>query len=181
MADKTKVIETERLLLRKFEESDIENVFNNYSSRDKVTEFLTWKAHKTIEDTKSFISGFVIPSYKEDDTYRWAIVLKETNEVVGSIDVVRMNKAFSRAELGWVLSDDYWGKGFMPEAAKEVLNYLIEEGFSRIEAHHNVLNEKSGRVMEKIGMKYEGTLKKYGRNNDGELIDVKMYAYVAED
>lgn len=180
MADKTKIFETDRLLLRKFEETDAESIFKNYSSKDNVTKFLSWKSHKSIDDAKSFLNNFVLPAYNNDDTYRWAIVLKEVNEVVGCIDVVRMNKPHLKVELGWVLDDTHWGKGIMPEAGKLVLEYLVQEGYKRIEAHHNVLNPKSGRVMEKIGMKYEGTLKKYTMNNDGELVDVKMYAYVVD-
>ena len=180
MSDKSKIIETERLILRKFEANDADNIFNNYASKDTVTKYLSWKSHKTIDDTKSFLDGFVIPSYENEDTYRWAIVLKETNEVVGSIDVVRMDKQFKKVELGWVLDDTKWGKGYMPEAAKEVLKYLIEEGFKRIQAYHNIENEKSGRVMQKIGMQFEGVLKKFTTNNNGDLIDVKMYAYTTD-
>ncbi len=178
--DKSKWFETDRLILRKFEADDAEQIFNNYSSKDTVTKYLSWKTHKSVEDAKSFLNGFVLPAYENEDTYRWAIVLKETNEVVGSIDVVRMDKPKKKVELGWVLDDTHWGKGIMPEAGKIVLDYLVEEGFERIQAFHNIENGKSGRVMEKIGMQFEGVLRKFTTNNDGELIDVKMYAYVTE-
>ena len=178
--DKSKWFETDRLILRKFVADDAEQIFNNYSSKDTVTKYLSWKTHKSVEDAKSFLNGFVLPAYENEDTYRWAIVLKETNEVVGSIDVVRMDKPKKKVELGWVLDDTHWGKGIMPEAGKIVLDYLVEEGFERIQAFHNIENGKSGRVMEKIGMQFEGVLRKFTTNNDGELIDVKMYAYVTE-
>lgn len=178
--DKSKWFETDRLILRKFKADDAEQIFNNYSSKDTVTKYLSWKTHKSVEDAKSFLNGFVLPAYENEDTYRWAIVLKETNEVVGSIDVVRMDKPKKKVELGWVLDDTHWGKGIMPEAGKIVLDYLVEEGFERIQAFHNIENGKSGRVMEKIGMQFEGVLRKFTTNNDGELIDVKMYAYVTE-
>ena len=126
------------------------------------------------------MKNFVLPAYDKDDTFRWAIVLKETNEVIGCIDVVRVDRDKSKAELGWVLDDNHWGKGIMPEAGKVVLKYLIDEGFKRIEAHHNIENDKSGKVMQKIGMQYEGTLRKYAKNNNGELVDVKIYAYIAQ-
>ena len=180
MQEKTKSFETERLILRKFEKNDAEHIYNNYASKDNVTEFLSWKSHKTIEDTRSYLENFVLPAYENEDTYRWAIELKETNQVIGCIDVVRMNKNFKKVELGWVLDDTHWGKGLMPEAARVILDYMVEEGFVRIEAHHNVANPKSGRVMEKIGMQFEGVLRKSAMNNDGELVDMKMYAYVVE-
>ena len=180
MADKTKRFETDRLILRKFEISDVGNVFDNYASKDNVTKYLSWKSHKTLEDSKAFLENFIISSYESDDSYKWAIVLKETNEVIGCIDVVRVDRDKSKAELGWVLDDNHWGKGIMPEAGKVVLKYLIDEGFKRIEARHNIENEKSGRVMQKIGMQYEGTLRKYAKNNNGELVDMKIYAYIVE-
>ena len=180
MSETTKLIETERLILRKFEIQDVENVYNNYASKDNVTEFLSWKSHRSLDDTKAYLEKFVLPSYDQGDAYRWAVVLKETNDVVGCIDVVRMDKNLKKVELGWVLDDTHWGKGLMPEAAKVVRDYLAQEGFVRIEAHHNVLNSKSGRVMEKIGMQYEGTFKKFATNNNGELVDMKVYAYIAD-
>ena len=87
-----------------------------------------------------------------------------------------MNGEKNRVELGWVLSDDYWGKGIMPEAARIVIKYLFDEGFSRVQAFHNIENKKSGRVMQKVGMTLDATLKNYSTNNDGEVIDVDMYS-----
>ena len=66
----------------------------------------------------------------------------------------------------------------MPEAAKAVLEHLFSEGFKRIEAWHNVANPKSGRVMQKIGMTHEGTLKSYDMDNQGVLRDMELYAIV---
>lgn len=177
---KSIIFETERIILRPIEISDAENIFNNYASKDNVTKYLTWKSHKSLDDTVSYLQNFVIPDYQNEKTYRWAIVLKETNEVIGCIDVVRYDETKQRAELGWVLDDSHWGKGIMPEAGKIVLDYLVKEGFKRIQAFHDIENPKSGRVMEKIGMQYEGTLKKYAHSNDKQLIDVKLYAYVCD-
>ena len=176
----TKTIETERLILRKFKLSDARNMFNNYTSRDIVTKYLTWYPHKTLEETKQYLSQIVLPKYKNPDTYRWAIVYKENNQVIGCIDVVSSSDDKRRAELGWVIGNDYWGKGITPEAAKEILKYLFSVGYERIEAIHDICNEKSGRVMEKIGMKYEGILKKYNPNRDDILIDCKMWAITKE-
>ena len=172
----TKTIETERLILRKFELKDAEQMFKNYCSRKKVTQFLTWEPHKTVEDTKNYLKNIILPAYNEISTYRWAIVLKENNQVVGCIDVVNSSENKKRAELGWVLSDDYWGQGIMPEAAKEVVKYLFDIGYIRIEAIHDVRNPKSGRVMKKINMEHEGVLRKYNPDWTGELQDCDMWA-----
>ena len=155
-------------------------MFNNYASHEIVTTFLTWQPHKTIEATKMYLSNIVLPDYEKEYTYRWAIVFKETNNVIGCIDVVRKDLDRKRAELGYVLSDYYWGNGIMPEAGKAVIQYLFEEGFVRIQAIHDIDNPKSGRVMQKIGMEYEGTLKKFEKCKDGSLRTCKMYAIVKD-
>ena len=153
-------------------------MFKNYASRDKVTEFLPWFSHKTVQDSKDYLLNVVLSDYDKEDTYRWAIILKETNQVVGCIDVVEKNNSQCRAELGWVLSDDFWGLGIMPEAGKEVLKYLFEVGYKRIQAKHDSRNQKSGRVMQKIGMLHEGVLKKYrpSRDDKNKFIDVDIWA-----
>ncbi|MDE6029391.1 MAG: GNAT family N-acetyltransferase [Clostridiales bacterium] len=172
----TQTIETERLILRRFELSDAQNMFDNYCGKEKVTEFLIWDAHKTIEDTKSYLAGVVLPEYDRNDKYRWAIVWKENNQVIGCIDVVDSNERKRSAELGWVLSDEYWGIGVMPEAAKSVLKYLFAVGYERIQATHHVQNKKSGRVMEKIGMQCEGIHKKFSMFKNDTLVDCYLWA-----
>lgn len=176
----TKTIETERLILRKFERDDAEAMFKNYTNSEKVCEFLTWQPHEKIENTIGYLE-YILPAYEKISTYRWAIVLKETNEVIGAIDVIDSVDNKLRCELGWVLGDKYWGKGYMPEAGKVVVDYLFNVGYKRIQAIHDVDNPKSGRVMEKIGMTYEGILKKYEVNNKDELTDCAMWAIIKGD
>lgn len=173
----TKIFETERLILRKGKLQDAEDIFYNYASRDKVTEFLSWQSHKSIEDTISYLTNVVLPNY-ENESYCWYIELKETHKIIGNISVVKLSKEKKCVELGGVLSDDYWGKGIMPEAASVVLEYLKELGFVRIASRHNVKNAKSGRVMQKIGMKFEGVLRKAGVDNKGNLVDSAVYSFV---
>ncbi len=174
--DKSIKFETERFVLRKFQSGDAKNMFDNYASKDVVTKYLSWKSHGAVEDTEGFLNNVVLPDYNNEYVYRWAIVWKETNEVIGCIDVVNMNGERTRAELGWVLSDEFWGRGIMPEAARLVIKYLFDEGFARIQAFHNVENKKSGRVMQKVGMTLEATMKNYSTDNEGNVIDVDMYS-----
>ena len=173
----SKTFETDRLILRKCTIDDAGDIFYNYASRDKVTEYLSWCTHKTLEDTKSYLQNVVLPDY-EKETYSWFVALKDNNKIIGNISVVKYNKELKYAELGWVLSDDYWGQGLMPEAAKVVLEYIKSLGFVRIDARHNVENPKSGRVMQKIGMQFEGVLRKAAFNNKGELVDMAVYSYI---
>lgn len=172
----TQTIETERLILRRFELSDAQNMFDNYCGKEKVTEFLSWDAHKTVEDTKSYLTDVVLPNYDLINTYCWAIVWKETNEVIGCIDVCAKDERRRCAELGWVIGDEYWGRGIMPEAATSVLKYLFAVGYERIQATHHVQNKKSGRVMEKIGMQCEGIHKKFSMFKNDTLVDCYLWA-----
>lgn len=181
MSEKTKYFETKRLILRKKELSDAKQMFDNYCSKDKVTEFMSWSSHKSIDDTIDFLNNVVLPAYENNSAYDWAVVLKETNEVIGSIAGCKYDLEKKSAELGWVLDDRYWGQGLMPEAATVIRDYLFSEGFVRVWAEHNVKNSKSGRVMQKIGMQHEGTLRKSAFNNKGELVDMEIYSIIKND
>lgn len=176
MKKKTKILKTDRLILRKFKISDGYDVFNHYASHEIVTKYLTWKPHKSLDDTIDYLNDVVLKRYESDYSYCWAITLKATGQVVGCIDVRSLDLSTKKCTLGWVLGDEFWGRGIMTEAAKVVVDYLFEEGFVRIQSHHHIENIASGRVMQKIGMKYEGTLKKYVLDKYGELQDCKIYA-----
>lgn len=175
----TKTFETDRFILRKCTIEDAEDIFYYYASRDKVTEYLSWQTHKSVEDTKLYLENVVLPDY-DKETYGWFIELKSINKVVGNISIVKFDKEKKQAELGWVLSNDFWGQGIMPEAAAIILDYVKSLGFVRIEARHNIENPKSGRVMQKIGMQFEGILRKQGLSNKNELVDMAIYSYINE-
>ncbi|MBP3431629.1 MAG: GNAT family N-acetyltransferase [Clostridia bacterium] len=172
----TQTIETERLILRRFKIEDAQDMFENYANSEKVAEFVKWNAHKNVEETEEYLQNCVLPKYENPDNYCWAVVLKELGQVIGCIDVVGMDEKYLRAELGWVLGEKFWGKGYMPEAGKAVLKLLFDLGFVRVQAKHHLGNPKSGRVMEKLGMTYEGILKKYDHDKEGNLIDLKFWA-----
>lgn len=173
----TKVLETERLLLRPFVMGDEHNMFKNYCNDDRVCEYVTWRPHGNVENTKAYLQTFV-GDYKSNEKYHWAIVLKETNEVIGSIEGIKPNETRKKVSLGYVLGYDFWGNEYMPEAVKTVINYLFKEGFVRIDAWHHIDNPKSGRVMQKAGMTYEGTLKCFDVDSNGVPHDMCMYAIV---
>lgn len=176
----SKEMKSKRLILRKFTYDDASDMFNNYCNNDNVSRYVTWQTHKSIEDTKKYLANVVLPEYKLDNTYRWAIVLKETNAVIGCIDVVKLNLITKSAEIGYVLSEKYWGQGIMPEAGELVVSYLFSLGFIRVWAVHDIDNPKSGRVMQKLGMKKEGTLRKYALRSDGTLADCDIYSIINE-
>jgi len=173
-------IETPHLLLRRITMEDAPAIFENWASDDEVTRYLTWPTHQTVRDSEGFIT-FLEGLYTSPDAYQWGIVLKENGKLIGNISVVRMDEIIESVDLGWVLGRSYWGQGIMPEAAKAVRDFLFDEvGVHRVAARHDVRNQKSGRVMQKIGMKFEGTLRAAGKNNQG-ICDISCYSILKED
>ncbi|MDD6772312.1 GNAT family N-acetyltransferase, partial [Inconstantimicrobium porci] len=115
------MIETERVILRRFKEEDIKDL-NEYCSQEGVGEMAGWKHHKSMLESKSILNMFM----KSREQY--AIVYKENNKVIGHIGIHKDSEE-GRAdtkELGYVLNKDYWGKGIMTEVVQAVLEYLFK-------------------------------------------------------
>jgi ribosomal-protein-alanine N-acetyltransferase len=149
------IIETERLILRPFKKSDLQD-FNEYASVPGVGEMAGWGHHETIEKTQEILDMFI----REDKTF--AIVLKNNNKVIGSLGVEKygledklteFNGYYGR-EIGYVLSKDYWGQGIMPEAVTAVINYLFNDlNLDFLTCGYYEFNNQSKRVQEKCGFK----------------------------
>ncbi|MBO7397858.1 MAG: GNAT family N-acetyltransferase, partial [Clostridia bacterium] len=107
--------------------------------------------------------------------------LKETGKAIGNISVVKLKENTETADMGYCMSRAYWGKALMPEALRAVMDFLFDAvGVNRVAACHDVNNPKSGRVMEKAGMKQEGILRAAGRNNLG-ICDEVWHAMIRSD
>ncbi len=171
----TKTIETDRLLLRKFCLSDAGAAYKNWTSDEKVTEFLRWPTHTEIAVTESVIKDWVTES-NNPDCYQWAIVIKEIDEPVGVIGVVDRNESLNILHIGYCIGSKWWHQGIASEAFLTILPYLFEEvGANRIESQHDPNNPHSGDVMKKCGLKYEGTLRQADFSNKG-IVDACMYS-----
>ena len=149
------VIETERLILRSFKQTDLHD-FNEYASVPGVGEMAGWKHHETIEKTQEILDMFI----KEDKTF--AIVFKKTNKVIGSLGVEKYGleekltefTSYYGREIGYVLSKDYWGKGIMTEAVGAVINHLFNDlNLDFLTCGYYDFNNQSKRVQEKSGFK----------------------------
>lgn len=168
----TERIETERLVLRRFTIEDAEDMYNGWCTDPEVTRFLTWPPHESVEVTKAVLNDW-IPKYENGDYFNWVIELKETGKIFGNISVVKVRENIDSADIGYCMARAYWGQGYMPEALKAVMRYLFEVvGMNRVAALHDANNAKSGRVMDKAGMKLEGTLRQAGINNQGVYDEV---------
>ena len=176
----TKRIETERLILRRYVMEDAEDMYNHWASDKEVTKYLSWPTHPSVDITRMLIGDW-ISKYEDGGYFNWVIELKNAGTAIGNISVVNLEEEIDAAEIGYCMSRNYWGQGIMPEALRAVMDYLFDEvGLNRVEAYHDVNNPKSGRVMEKAGMKREGVLRQAKRNNLG-IHDVVLYAVIKDD
>lgn len=175
----TATLDTERLILREFKIEDAEDMYDHWASDEKVTHYLTWPPHKSVEDTRGLLTSW-IQSYENGDSYNWGIVVKDKNTLIGNISVTNIDYKTNTVEVGYCIGRDYWGHGYVVEALKEVISYLFKEGYDLVRARHDKNNPNSGRVMQKAGMKYEGTLRKFAKNNQGVVDDV-VYSILPEE
>ena len=148
-------LETERLLLRPFEVTDLDD-FYEYASVEGVGEMAGWRHHESIAKSQEILDIFI----KEDKTF--AIVLKENNKVIGSLGIEKYGMehaltefdGYQGREIGYVLSKSYWGKGLMPEAVSAVIRYLFDDlHFDFLLCGYYDFNKQSKRVQEKCGFK----------------------------
>jgi [ribosomal protein S5]-alanine N-acetyltransferase len=172
-------LETERLILRKVTLNDVEDM-HDYGSNDDVTKYVTWETHKTLSDSKGFVN-FVLNQYENGKVAPWGIEYKENGKFIGTIDFVSWQVNHHIAEIGYVISPDYWGKGITTEAANEIIKFgFIHMDLVRIQARCFVENRGSERVMEKTGMSFEGIIRK-GMFVKGKHQDLKMYSILREE
>lgn len=152
------VLETERVLLRPFEPSDAEEVYD-YCKDPRVGPIAGWKPHESVEESRDIIrTVFSAPNV-------FAVVDKDSMRVIGSAGFVapsmkRTAVEGGALEIGYALSPDHWGRGLMTEIVRELLRYGFEElGLDEIWATHYQENDRSRRVIEKSGFLYAFTEK----------------------
>jgi len=147
-------IETDRLILRAWEESDL-NDFYEYASVEGVGEKAGWNHHRSLEESQCILESFI----KNKKTF--ALELKENGKVIGSLGLeprdkdAGLDEELQGREIGYVLSKSFWGKGLMPEAVHAVIEYCFEIlGFDYLTCGHFDHNDRSRRVVEKCGFQF---------------------------
>lgn len=149
-----KILETERLILRPFEENDFEAV-HSYASIAENIQYMVWGPNEE-SHTKAFISQAIAKSKEIScSNYQYAAVLKSSGKLIGACDIAIWGE--DEAGIGWILHRDYWKQGFGTEMGSRILEFGFEElRLHRIVAHCDTENYGSYRVMERIGMRREG-------------------------
>ena len=172
-------LETDRLILRKMTPDDAEAMFA-YASDPEVTRYVSWELHRSIEDSRAFLE-LALGKYEGGEEPNWGIVYRGDHRFVGACGLVSWEAEHGRAEVGFVLSREYWGRGLMPEAVRALIRFGFDTmNLNRIEARCIVENTASARVMEKAGMAYEGTLRQR-EYIKGAYRDMKLYAILKEE
>lgn len=165
--------------IRKWELSDAKDLaaaLSNRKVQDNLRDGLPYPY--TEQDGKEFISAML--SADENETFAFAITVN--NMVIGSIGIFRQGNIHRQtAELGYYIAEEYWGKGIMTEAVKQICEYVFTNSdIIRIYAEPFAYNIASCRALEKAGFQYEGTLRSNAVKN-GKVIDMKMYSLLKEE
>ncbi|MBE5779700.1 MAG: GNAT family N-acetyltransferase [Clostridiales bacterium] len=176
----TVTIETQRLILRRLTEEDIEPAFRNWTSDPAVTTFLRWPTHRDISITRMVVADW-IASYEKADFYHWAIVPKDIGEPIGTIAVVDTDERIEKVHVGYCIGSKWWRQGYTSEAFAALIPFFFEQvSANRIESQHDPMNPGSGKVMEKCGLTYEGTLRQNDFSNRG-IVDAAMYGLLRSE
>lgn len=173
------VIETERLVLRKVTSEDAKSIFK-YLSNKEVMKYVGLEPYKSEEDTLDEIAWY--QSILEKKTgIRWGITLRDQGEVIGSCGFLNTISQHYRTEIGFELSNEYWGQGIAREAIQAVIQYGFKSlGFNRIEALIEPPNIPSQKLVERIGFFREGLLRGY-EFTCGKFDDLYMYSLLKKD
>ncbi|MBQ8119622.1 MAG: GNAT family N-acetyltransferase [Ruminococcus sp.] len=152
------VLETQRLILRPWEDSDAESLFE-YAKDSDVGPIAGWHEHKSIDESREVIKNILnVP-----ETY--AVCLKTDNRAIGSISLklngdTDMTDRDDECELGYWIGKAFWGQGLIPEAVRELLRHAFEDiGMTAVWCGYYDGNEKSKRVQQKCGFVYQFTTK----------------------
>lgn len=151
-------LHTDRLTLRRMLVSDAADMYE-YACRSDVTRYLTWKPHPDDAYTREYLQ-YLGGRYHVGMFYDWAIVYEPDRKMVGTCGFTSFQCSSDCAEVGYVLNPSYWGRGIASEALSRVLQFAFEDlGVNRVEARFMEGNTRSRRVMEHVGMTFEGMLR----------------------
>lgn len=168
-------LKTERLCLRKLVVEDAPEIFR-YASDPEVARFTLWPPHKSEEFTRGFLRFFTQPEFLS-----WAIIPQAQNTVVGMVFLHSFSKHHRKAELAFNLARTHWKRGLVTEAACTALDFAFQHlSLHRVEATCMPANRGARRVVEKLGMQYEGTMRKSHMRYDGAH-DMDLFAILKSE
>ncbi|MFJ8064550.1 GNAT family N-acetyltransferase [Psychrobacillus sp. NPDC096426] len=159
------LLQTDRLKLVDITAEHINHVFSIFSN-EKVTKYYGMSQFTETQQAANLVNSFQ-KNFQEKRSIRWGIILKETDEFVGTIGLNNLQIASRKTEIGYDLNPDYWRRGIISEAAKAVIQYSFDElDLYRIGAVTFPENESSYKLLLKLGFQKEGLLRGYIYQND---------------
>ena len=180
----TVTLETKRLILRRFQKKDLEQIYYNCWNDIDVWKWTNYAPMNCIAEVITNANMFTdswMNAYEQMNRYSWAIQLKSTGEVIGRYFGMHPDDDLREVELACEIGKSWWNQGLMTEATKRVIQFFFEEvGMNRIYAYYADGNPASGRMQKKAGLKYEGTLRQGVKCNAG-IYDKIICAILAED
>lgn len=158
MATFPPTLKTKRLALRRVEEGDKLDIFT-YASDPELTRWMTFPIHRSLDDTQAFLD-YIQPVMDADREFSWAIRCSDVgSQLLGIVSLTRSNHGL---ELGYALNRAHWGNGYVPEAATALREWSFTvEKTQRLWASCHIDNQQSARVLRKLGMAEEGTLRNW--------------------
>lgn len=179
-------MQTERLLLRNVTLDDAPDLLVN-ASDPEVARYTTWEPYDSVEEARRFLES-VISTYERGEPANWGLELKENGRFIGMCGFMAdsWEPEYARASLGYAIGREYWGRGLVTEAVQAAIQFGFEKlSLNRIEARCVAENTASERVMQKVGMSSEGTLRDYvfrkGRYWDYKVYSILRREYCAAD
>jgi len=165
----TKTINTARLILRRFEYTDDDAMLEYWISDEKIQSLYSEPVYRTKREVKELLDQY-ISSYEREDYYRWAMVDRETDQCIGQIAYFLVDNKNHFAEIEYCVGSAFQGRGLATEATRAVIGYGFEEmNLHKVQICTKTINTPSKRVIEKCGLKYEGTLRDYFYTDNGYI------------
>ena len=173
------LLETSRLQLRAFRQADEQDLLALISDKEVAATTLRIPHPCTLADVQAWLSTHQ-EEYQSGKTIRWAITRGREDCLIGGISLF-LNQAFQSAELGYWIGKPYWGNGYAFEAASRVVEFGFDQaGLNRIEAHYMDENQASARILQKLGLQYEGLHRQLIKKGEA-FRDVYTYAILRSD
>lgn len=133
-------LETERLILRRFNENDYKGMYDNWASDLETNKYVSYKPRQNYEETKQIINDWI--SEYENGWMNWVVELKENHEIIGNIEVIAKSKKHNNCEIGYTYGSKFWGKGYATEVLKKVIEFLLFDcDFHLVEARQYFVNK----------------------------------------
>lgn len=176
----TQIIETQRLILRRFSFNDDDAMLKYWVSDPEIQSLYSEPVYQTKQEVKELL-GKYITSYEKEDYYRWAIISKENNACIGQIAFFLVDSKNHFGEIEYCIGSDFQRRGLATEATKAIIEFGFNKiNFHKIQISHKEINMPSRRVIEKCNFTYEGMLRDYFYI-DGKYVSRLYYSILKDE